>query len=256
MQPWIDKAHMMTRLLMCFLTMIMMAAPVQARDLVVFAAASLKGPLDEIAGAFGDITISYGGSGALARQVASGAPADVILLANADWMRHLSTAEAVKKDSVVQFASNRLVLIGPAGAEPLPLTSQALLSALQDGPLAMGFTSSVPAGIYGKEALVNLGLWDTVVPFVAQVDTVRSALALVTRGEAPLGIVYQSDVLISSDVTIRARLPETAHAPIQYLGALTTEAGHIRAAEFLGMLLAQEGHDIFIAAHFCPAEGC
>ena len=123
-------------------------APIAARaDLLVFAAASLKEPLDRIAADYGDVTVSYGGSGALARQVMLGAPADVVLLANETWMEALAEAGAVRADGVREFASNRLVMIGAKGSGALPLEAAAIDARRAGGRIATGLTSAVPAGI-------------------------------------------------------------------------------------------------------------
>lgn len=233
----------------CLLILGLIAGPASAEDLVVFAAASLKGPLDIIA-ADRDVTISYGGSGALARQISHGAPADVVLLAHSDWMDVLAREGAVVPDSVTAFLSNTLVIVGQLDAEVLPLEADAMLDALDGGRLAMGFTQAVPAGIYGREALERLGLWETLSPHVAEVDNVRAALALVARGEAPLGIVYQSDALVVPSLSVVARIPTDSHAPIRYFGAITT-IDTPGAADFLKLLSAPESQDVFAAAGFC-----
>ena len=232
-----------------------LASPVVADDLVVFAAASLKGPLDVIAADVGDVRISYGGSGTLARQVQHGAPADVILLANEDWMRVLQEDAAVK--TPVAIAGNRLVVIGPEGAGPLDLMEPAFKDALGDGRLAMGFVAAVPAGIYGQAALAHLGLWEALRPSVAEVDSVRGAVALVARGEAPLGIVYESDARLVPGVSVRATFPAEAHPPIVYWGAVVTGADHPGAEAFLQTLTEESGQDALREAGFCPiAQGC
>ncbi|WP_108816401.1 molybdate ABC transporter substrate-binding protein [Loktanella sp. Alg231-35] len=221
-------------------------------EVVVFAAASLKEPLDRIAAEFGDVVVSYGGSGTLARQVGLGAPADVVLLANADWMTVLSEEGDVQEASVVDFASNRLVLIGPADAAAVALTEASMLSALGEGRIAVGFTKAVPAGIYAKAALQSLGLWRSLSARLAEVDNVRAALALVARGQAPLGIVYQSDVRVSGNVKELAVFPNETHPPIRYVGAVTTHAAGPEPAAFLDYLLGDAGQVAMADAGFLP----
>ena len=174
-----------------------------ADPIVVFAAASLKDPLDSLTQGT-DVVVSYAGSGTIARQVIQGAPADVVLVANAQWMAEIQ--KNVAAENVADFASNTLVLIAPAGADPINL-EQGLAAQLQDGPLALGFTTAVPAGIYAREALTVLGLWGDVSGKVAEVDNVRAVVALVARGEAPLGIVYETDVIGRDTIDVVARFP-------------------------------------------------
>lgn len=240
---------------MCFgLAVGCVASVAQARDLIVFAAASLKGPLDEIAGAHGGVRVSYAGSGTLARQVQQGAPADVVLLANMAWMDVLVADDVVATPEV--FLGNRLVLIGQAGAGPVALTEAGLAGALGNGRLAMGFTASVPAGIYGKQALESLGLWDAVASSVAEVDSVRGALALVARGEVPLGVVYASDAFVVPDLAVMAQFPAESHAEIAYAGAVVGESDHPDAEAFLAGLLGDATQQVFADAGFCglPAD--
>lgn len=227
-------------------------APIAARaDLLVFAAASLKEPLDRIAADYGDVTVSYGGSGALARQVMLGAPADVVLLANETWMEALADAGAVRADAVRDFASNRLVLIGAKGSGALPLEAAAIDDRRAGGRIATGLTSAVPAGIYAKAALQSLDLWDELSPHLAEVDNVRAALALVARGEAPLGIVYRTDLRITDAVGEVAVFPETSHPPIRYTGAVTPDAS-ADAVGFLAYLTGGAGQAVLSEAGFLP----
>lgn len=220
-----------------------------AQDLVVFAAASLKGPLDAIAADFGGVVVSYGGSGTIARQISQGAPADVVLLANADWMDVL--AEAGDVVDPVAFVGNRLVIVGHSDAVEIALTPDGLADGLNGGRLAMGFTSSVPAGIYGKTAFERLGLWHTIAPSVVEVDNVRAALALVARGEVPLGVVYQSDALIVPDLKTVALFPADSHPPIQYFASVTTQSEHGNAQEFIDALRGAAAREAFEKAGFC-----
>ena len=220
-----------------------LAGPVFAQPLVVFAAASLKEPIDMLAAQMGDVVVSYGGSGTLARQVQQGAPADVILLANAAWMDAVPQAR-----DVADFASNSLVLIGAARAADVDLA--ALPAALGAGRLAMGYTEAVPAGIYAREALQNLGLWEAIAPRVAQVDSVRAALILVARGEAPFGVVYATDARASDAVRVVAAFPQESHAPIRYLGAVLSERPEAQA--FWQALRGEQGQGILADLGYLP----
>jgi molybdate transport system substrate-binding protein len=231
-----------------------LSAPAVQADVLIFAAASLKEPVDQIAAQFDDVVVSYAGSGTLARQVSFGAPADIILLANTDWMDVLVDEGHVQAESVTDFASNRLVVIGPKAAAPLPLTSEAILGRLGAGRMAVGLTEAVPAGIYAKAALQSLGFWGALEGKLAEVDNVRAALALVARGQAPLGIVYQSDTRITGDVSEVAIFPAESHSPIRYVAALTKEAD-AEAQKVLTYLRGPEGQAILAQAGLLPPVG-
>ena len=222
------------------------AGAASAEPVRVFAAASLKTALDAAAAEWtgGEVVLSYAGSGTVARQVAAGAPADIVVLAHADWMEWLDV-QGVLGAAPVIIASNTLVVIGRVGADDLDLTPQAFAARLGvDGRLAMGDLRAVPAGIYGQEALVALGLWDGVTMRIAQADNVRNAMAFVARGEAPLGIVYASDAVAEPRVAIVADLPSDAHTPIVYPAATTTSAGPM-AKEFMHFLQSPMGRNLF-----------
>jgi molybdate transport system substrate-binding protein len=246
----------MTRALAIFL---LTALPAGAETVTVFAAASLQGPVDQIAAdwqaATGNtVQISYAGTAQLARQLQAGAPADVFLSASQDWMTAVADEGLLVGDGIRPIAGNTLVLIGHGVVRPT--TVPEALAGLGDGKLAMALVDSVPAGQYGKEALQNLGLWDAVEPQVVQADNVRAAFALVATGEAPLGIVYLTDARADRDrrVTIVARFPADSHAPIVYEGALTATANG-SAAGFLDALTAPEGQQAFAMAGFAPPPG-
>lgn len=206
------------------------AGAAAAQDLLVFAAASLKEPMDAIAQDFGGVTVSYAGSGTVARQVLAGAPADVVMLANAAWMETLTTAGLVADP--VDLLGNELVVIAPAGAAPLALDG--IGAALGNGRLAVGLTRAVPAGIYAAEALQSLGLWDDLRGLLAEVDNVRGVLALVARKEVPLGIVYATDARVTDAVQIVAVFPAETHSDIIYTVAAVTETGQAFVAYLQG----------------------
>ena len=232
---------------------LMLSAPAARAEVLVFAAASLKEPLDQIAARFDDVVVSYAGSGTLARQITLGAPADVVLLANPDWMDVLVADGHVQPETVVDFASNRLVLVGQAGADPVTLEPGPLLNALGDGRIAVGLTNAVPAGIYAKAALQSLGLWEVTADRLAEVDNVRAALALVARGQAPLGIVYRTDLRVSDAVAELAEFPAESHPPIRYLGALTDTANP-DAVQVLAFIGSAEGQAILAGSGFLPPQ--
>lgn len=230
-------------------TLLTLTAPAARADVLIFAAASLKEPIDQIASQFDDVAVSYGGSGTLARQITLGAPADIVLLANTAWMDALVDSGHVEADTVADFASNRLVLAGPVGTDPVEF--EALDVALGDGRLAVGLTEAVPAGIYAKAALQSLGLWDSLQDRLAEVDNVRSALALIARKQVPMGIVYRTDTRISDAVVALAVFPADSHPPIRYTGAVTKTADD-DAKRILAALLAPEGQAILATSGFLP----
>lgn len=223
-----------------------------AADVTVFAAASLKNALDDInaawkADAGKEAAISYAASSALAKQIEEGAPADVFVSADVPWMDYLVERDLVKKDTVVQLLGNRLVLVAPADSDAHVEIGKGfdLLGALDDGRLAMGQVDSVPAGKYGKEALTSLGVWDQVEGHVAQAENVRAALALVATGEAPFGIVYETDANAEKAVKVVGVFPEDSHAPIVYPAAVTTKAKSADAVAFMDFLRTEEAAKLF-----------
>ncbi len=218
--------------------------------LIVFAAASMKEALDEIAAAFNPsvkkpVATSYAGSSQLARQIEQDAPADIFISADNDWMDYLQDKGLIQRGSRVELLSNRLVLVGGKDAKPIEIAPGFdLAGALKGGRLAMALVDAVPAGKYGKAALENLKVWDSVNDKVAQADNVRAALLLVSRGESPLGIVYATDALADKSVVTVGAFPEDSHPPIRYPVALTKKASP-QAATFLDFLQSDEARSIF-----------
>ncbi len=228
-----------------------------ARDVVVFAAASLKTALDEVAEKFAldtgtSVVTSFAGSSVLARQISFGAPADVFISASSEWMDQLQTSGHITADSRFDLLSNRLVLIAHgAGAPAVDVSPEMdVLNMLKGGRLAMALVDAVPAGIYGKAALTSLGLWPTVAPHLAQTDNVRAALALVAAGEAPLGIVYATDATASDAVTVVGTFPAESHPPIIYPVAATASSTHPETAAFLRFLRGPEARAAFVRQGF------
>jgi molybdate transport system substrate-binding protein len=229
----------------------------RAGDVTVFAAASLREALDEVAADYtqmsGDtITISYAGSSALARQIERGAPADLFISASADWMDQIEASGHIRQESRVDLLGNRLVLIAPAPGEAIgEITSGTdLAGLLAGGKLAMALTEAVPAGIYGRAALETLGLWDGVADAVAEADNVRAALALVALRAAALGIVYATDAAAEPKVAVIGTFATETHPPIIYPAALTTRASAPEAAAFLDYLRGSAADDVFEAHGF------
>jgi molybdate transport system substrate-binding protein len=191
--------------------------------------------------------ISFAASSALARQIDSGAPADLFISADEEWMDYVARKNLVRKGTRMSFLSNGLVLVAPA-ASKLRMTIRPnfpLAKALGSGRLAMADPDAVPAGKYGKEALTRLGVWSSVEGKVARAENVRAALAFVSRGEAPLGIVYATDALAEKGVRTVGRFPGNSHAPISYPVGRLTASTHRDAEPFRRFLISAEGKAIF-----------
>jgi len=228
-----------------------MAASAQ-ETVTVFAAASLKNALDEINTACeADVgekaTISYAASSALAKQIEEGAPADVFISADLAWMAYLSDKNLTKKDTETKLLGNSIVLVAPADStastEIAPNFDLAAL--VGDGKLAMANVDAVPAGKYGKAALEKLGVWASVEGKVAQAENVRAALALVSTGEAPLGIVYKTDAAADPKVKIVGTFPADSHAPIIYPVAQTAGSKDDDTPAFLKCLQTAKAKELF-----------
>lgn len=226
---------------------------------VVFAAASLKTALDRIAGQWTSntgrrVTFSYASSGALAKQIESGAPADLYASANIEWVDYLAGKGLVDATSRDTLLSNRLVLIAPRNSNVSITITHGfpLAELLGDGRLAMGTPGTVPAGTYAKASLVSLGVWDPVKNRIAGTLNVRVALALVARGEAPLGIVYASDAKADPDVRVVDVFPADSHPPILYALARMRSSTNPSATDFSAFLRSPVAAAIFAAEGFAP----
>ena len=217
------------------------AASGSERPVTVFAAASLRTALDDIATEWRRETgrivrVSYAGTSALARQVEQGAPADVFISADRDWMDYLAQRGLVTDPRPV--LANRLVLIAPASS-PVALKlgpGAPLVDALGDGRLAVANVDSVPAGRYAKVALDSLGLWPLVARRLVQTTDVRAALRLVARGEVPLGIVYATDAHAERGVRVVDIFDQATHPTILYMAAVVSESSNPDAVAFLQFL--------------------
>ena len=245
------------RLALATLIAATLAAPLRAEEVVIFAAASLKTALDEVAAGFEastghSVTISYAGSNQLAKQIIEGAPADIFLSAAVNWMDAVDQAGLVVPGQRRDLWGNDLVLIAHGtDASPVEIGPELDLAALLGGGmLSMAMVDAVPAGQYGKQSLEALGLWAVAEPLVAQSENVRAALALVATGEAPYGIVYASDAVAGDNVTVVGQFPETSHAPITYPAALLTEAADAADRAFFDALSADAADAKFAAQGF------
>lgn len=224
------------------------AVPAHADDVVVFAAASLKNALDDVAAAYAaetgkTVTISYEASSTLAKQIEQAAPADIFFSADLAWMDYLDERNLIRKDTRVTLLGNAIVLVAPAGsAASVTDWAKADLPALlgADGRLAMANVLSVPAGKYGKAALEHLGLWAAVADRIVQADNVRAALAFVAQGEAPLGIVYRTDANSAREkVAVAGTFPEDSYPPIVYPVAMTALSKNPDARAFFDFMISE-----------------
>jgi molybdate transport system substrate-binding protein len=228
------------------------AADAQDETLTVFAAASMKNALDDVNAAFTTktsikVVTSYAASSTLMKQIEQGAPADVFVSADLDWMDYGSQKKVIKDDTRVNLLGNRIVLIAPkesklANVNIGPGFDLAKLAA--DGRITTGDVASVPVGKYAKAALEKLGAWQAAAPKFAMAESVRAALALVARGEAVLGIVYETDAKVEPNVKIVGAFPEDSHPPVVYPVAATVTAKP-DASAYLAFLRTQAAKSVF-----------
>ncbi|WP_230291924.1 molybdate ABC transporter substrate-binding protein [Croceicoccus sp. Ery5] len=227
---------------------------------VVLAAASMHDALEDAADAWAARgharpVLSFAASSVMARQIQAGAPADLFVSADEEWMDVLEENGLLVARSRAVMASNSLVLIAPAasGVALEPAAGFPLARALHGGRLAVAETQSVPAGRYAKTALVHLGVWDSVADRLAPAENVRAALQLVARGAAPLGITYATDALSEPAVRIAGTFPASSHPPILYPVARVSAGEHPDAEAFRRFLLSDEGAAILARHGFGPA---
>jgi len=230
-----------------------MAGPAQAKDLLVFAAASLKNAAEDIGKAYeasgaGKVTYSFAASSDLAKQIENGAPAAIYISADTKWMDYLAERKLIVADSRRDLLGNRLVLIAPADS-PLALKLAAgapLAQSLGDGKLAMADPDSVPAGRYGKAALEALNLWSSIEPAVVRTKDVRAVLAFVQRGEAAAGIVYTTDAMVAKNVRIVDEFPASSHPKIVYPITLVAGQDDAAARTFYDFLVGPKARGVFL----------
>jgi molybdate transport system substrate-binding protein len=228
------------------------AAFADEKNLTTFAAASMKNALDDVDAAFTaksgvKVTASYAASSVLAKQIDQGAPADVFLSADTDWMDYATRQKTIKPDTRSDLLGNSIVLIAPKDStvDRVAIGSGFDLAKLiGNDRIATGDVNSVPVGKYAKAALEKLGAWDAAAPKFAMAESVRAALTLVARGEAVLGIVYATDARVEPGVKIVGIFPADSHPPIIYPVAATTSAGP-QAADYLAFLRSSAAKTIF-----------
>ena len=225
---------------------------VVTKPVILFAAASLKNALDRVAKDWesktsNKATLSFAASSALAKQIESGAPADLFISADLKWMDWVAERNLIDPASRKTLLGNTLVLIAPRDSTVSLKIEKgfALADALGDGRLAMGEPSSVPAGIYGKAALTHLRVWDQVSAKVAGAENVRVALAYVSRGETPLGIVYATDAKSDPGVKVVDTFPADSHPPVVYPVAVTASSTNAETKAFLAFLSSPEATKVF-----------
>ncbi len=240
-------------LIMVLLLPAALAGPAHAADrLLVFAAASLQGTVDTIARRFetaggSRVAISFAASSTLARQIERGAAADVYVSASPRWTDRLEAGRWLRPGTLGNLLGNRLVLVAPAGRAAAVAIHHGfpLGRLLGGGRLVMGDPSHVPAGQYAKAALRTLGAWREVAGRVAGTPTVRHALALVARGEAPYGIVYATDARADPNVAVVGVFPEEYHPPIRYTVAVPAASTHPQAEALLNFLWSPTARAVF-----------
>jgi molybdate transport system substrate-binding protein len=227
--------------------------PADAADNVtVFAAASLTNAITDLGNMFGakgggNVRTSFAGSSTLAKQIENGAPANIFISADEEWMNYLSERRLIVPESRFNLLGNRMVLVAPADSslEVDIKPGFPLAKLLGAGRLATGDPDHVPVGKYAKAALEKLGAWKAVESKLARANDVRGALALVERGECPLGVVYSTDAAVSKKVKVVGMFPEDSHPPITYPAALISGKGTPAARSFLDFLKTPEAKAVF-----------
>ncbi len=220
--------------------------------ITVFAAASLKNALDDTNAAFTKATgtkvvASYAASSALAKQIEGGAPADVFISADLQWMDYVAQKNLIKPDTRINLLGNKLVLIAPMDSKLNKVTIEQgfdIAKLAGDGRIAVADVKAVPAGLYAKATLEKLGGWAAAEPKLAMAENVRATLAFVARGETPIGIVYETDAKVEPKVKIVGVFPDGSHPPVVYPVAATTTA-KADAAKYLNFLRGSEAKAIF-----------
>ena len=227
------------------------------RGPVILAASSTQEALTEIAGLWAAQghalpVLSFAGSSSVARQVESGAPADLVLLADDQWIDWLAARDLLAEQSTRKLAGNRLVVIAREDTDG-PRSLDSLRRAEPDLRLAMAETRSVPAGRYARAALEHMDLWAPLEPRIVPTENVRGALVLVERGEAAMAIVYASDAQASRDVEIVQEIAPDTHRAITYSAAILSISTHADASAFLGFLASETATGVFVSHGFAAA---
>ena len=222
------------------------------REVTVYGAASLTNALQDIGNAFSagggaKVKFSFAASSLLARQIEAGAEADMFFSADSEWVNYLADRNLIQAATRKEILGNRLVLIAPSDSTVVLEIKPnfPLLEALGDGRLAVADPDSVPAGKYARQALTSLGVWRSVAERLVRAENVRVALTYVARGEAPLGIVYETDARAEPKVRIVGTFPANSHLPIVYPVALTAHGTSAEAKAFLAYVEGPQAADVF-----------
>jgi len=250
---YINRKKLAIAFLFLFLNLAPQAEAAETGSITVFAAASTTNAMNDIAKLYMDqqkdrIRISFAASSTLAKQIDNGAPADIYISANKKWMDYLEFEKMICPKSRVDLLGNRIVLIAPVESNLKQIEIRPdfpLQDYLGDGRLAMGDPGHVPAGIYGKEALLRLKVWEKVKNRVAGMKNVRAALMMVERGEVPLGLVYSTDAAISGKVRIVAVFPYDTHSPIVYPAAIVVNHRTPAVERFITFLRSPAARAVF-----------
>lgn len=248
------KKHLVWALSLCVLDWVPMGTAYADDSIKVFAAASLTNVVSQIAKQYEqdsanvaktEIRTSFAASSALAKQIEKGAPADIFISADTQWMQYLQNKRLIQANSQVNLLGNQLVLIAPAGKRfKVNMEKDFDFAAAFPGKLCTGDPAAVPVGIYGKQSLIVLNWWSAIESRVVGTQDVRSALVLVERGECDAGIVYETDANISDKVEIVAKFPESSHEPIVYPLGLVVGA-NANAAGFYKYLSSPQAKAVF-----------
>jgi molybdate transport system substrate-binding protein len=244
------------------LSVSMVGHALAAEKITVFAAASLTNAMQDIAAQYQkksgvEVVSSFASSSTLARQIEQGAPADLFISADQQWMDYAVDKKSVVENTRYTLLGNDLVLIAPKSdsAKAVTINAQTDWKSLLKGErLAVGDPDHVPAGIYAKEALQKLGAWDTVSPQLAPANNVRAALALVERNESPYGIVYGSDAVASDKVQVVGQFPADSHKPVEYPMAVVKEHQNATVEAFYTYLQGPDAAAVFKQYGFTPKK--
>ncbi len=244
--------------ILLFLCLLLAPALSWAQEVTVFAAASLTDAMKDISaewtkGGHQPLRLSFGSSSTLARQIEQGAPANLFASADTKWMDFLIEKNLIATDTRKDLLGNELVLIVPADkARRVTIAPGMDLGALlgADGRIATGDPAHVPVGLYARQALTKLGLWDAVMPRLARTEDVRAALLLVERGEAPAGIVYATDAAVTKGVAVAGVFPAGSYDPVVYPFAVTKAGDTPAARAVMTFLAGPQARAIFVKRGF------
>jgi molybdate transport system substrate-binding protein len=244
--------------LLLFFVLALLPLAAHAQGLTVMAAASLTDAMRDIgtqweAAGHPKLTLSFGSSSTLARQIEQGAPANVFASADELWMDYLAKRDVIAADTRINLLNNDLVLVVPAG-QPRQVTIAPGLDMVAllgpGGRLAVGDPAHVPVGLYARQALQKLGLWDSIEPRLARTEDVRAALRFVERGEAPLGIVYATDAAVSKGVAIAGIFPPDSYDRITYPFAVIKSGDNLEARALMAFMASKPARDMFLRRGF------